>query len=92
MLTIYESKFIHKRIDKLPHHILERYEFWKSIAITSGLEGIYNFKGFRDHKLKGKWNGYRSSYLNESYRIIYQHVQNELKVIIIDINKHDYRR
>ncbi len=92
MWEVLESKTAEKNIDKLPHHILEKYEFWRNIVQISGPEGLREFKGFKDHPLKGEWSGYRSSYLNQSYRVIYQIDKNEVRVFVIDINHHDYRK
>jgi addiction module RelE/StbE family toxin len=48
--------------------------------------------GFRDEALKGKWRGYRSSRLNEQYRVIYTVNKNEIYVMVEEITPHDYRR
>ena len=64
MWDVYESKTAEKNIDKLPKNILEKYELWRNIVQISGPEGLKEFKGFKDHALKGDWAGHRSSYLN----------------------------
>ena len=92
MWEVLESKTAEKNIDKLPQHILEKYEFWRNIVQISGPEGLKEFKGFKDHSLKGEWSGYRSSYLNQNYRVIYQIDKNEVRVFVIDVNHHDYRK
>ncbi len=92
MWDVYESKVAEKNIDKLPKNILEKYEFWRNIVQVSGPEGLKEFKGFKDHALKGDWVGHRSSYLNASYRVIYLIDKSEVKVFVIDVNNHDYRR
>ncbi|WP_445291996.1 type II toxin-antitoxin system mRNA interferase toxin, RelE/StbE family [Bdellovibrio sp. BCCA] len=70
----------------------EKYEFWKNVIQISGPDGLRAFKGFKDHSLKGEWQGYRSSYLSESYRVIYTVERDEVRVYVIDVNHHDYRR
>lgn len=92
MWEVLEKKTAVKNIDKLPAKVLEKYEFWKSVVQISGPEGLRAFPGFRDHALKGEWIGHRSSYLNDSYRVIYVIERNEVKVLVIDVNHHDYRR
>ena len=77
---------------RLPEEILKKYEKWKDIVILSGPHGLKTFSGLRDEALKGTWFGYRSSRLNIQYRVIYRVVGNELRVEVIDINAHDYRR
>lgn len=92
MWDIFEKRSALKNIDNLPYPILEKYEFWKNIIHFSGVEGLKKFKGFRDHALKGEWHGFRSSYLNDAYRVIYQVASEEVRVYVIDVNHHDYRR
>ena len=92
MWEVLEKKTAVKSIDKLPQNLAERYEFWKSIVQISGPQGLRAFPGFKDHSLKGEWQGCRSSYLNDAYRVIYTVEGNEVRVYVIDVNHHDYRR
>ncbi|MBC7467150.1 MAG: type II toxin-antitoxin system mRNA interferase toxin, RelE/StbE family [Bdellovibrio sp.] len=92
MWDVFEKKSAVKNIDKLPPSILEKYEFWKSVVQVSGTEGLKAFSGFKDHALKGEWKGFRSSYLNDAFRVIYQIERNEVRIFVIDVNHHDYRR
>lgn len=72
--------------------ILKRYEKWKDIAMLSGPQGLRAIKGFRDEALSGDWKGYRSSRLNEQWRVIYQVVADALLVQVVRVPPHDYRR
>lgn len=92
MWTVYESRKAEKAIDKLPKHVLEKYEFWKSTIQISGPKGVQAFPGFKDHALTGQWKGNRSSYLNDSFRVIYSVEGNEIRVDVEDVTHHDYRR
>ncbi len=92
MWEVLESRIAEKNIDRLPSHILEKYEFWKSVVHISGIEGLRAFKGFKDHPLKGEWKGHRSSYLNDTYRVIYRLDGQNVRVYVVDVNSHDYRR
>lgn len=92
MWFVFESKKAEKAIDKLPRHILEKYEFWRSVVQSSGPEGLKKFAGFKDHALKGEWGGHRSSYLNDAFRVIYWVEADVIRVNVVDINHHDYRR
>ena len=92
MWTIYEYNRISKIIKKLPEEILKRYEKWKDIVTISGPQGLKLIIGFRDEALKGNWKGYRSSRLNEQYRVIYTVNKNEIYVKVEEITPHDYRR
>lgn len=87
----------HRDVDKelsgcVPLDILKRYEKWKDIASLSGPQGLRAIKGFRDEALSGKWKGFRSSRLNEQWRVIYRVVADALLVQVIRVTPHDYGR
>lgn len=88
----------HREADKelssgrIPIEMLKRYEKWKDIAMLSGPQGLRAIKGFRDEALSGDWKGYRSSRLNEQWRVIYQVVADALLVQVVRVTPHDYRR
>jgi addiction module RelE/StbE family toxin len=88
----------HRQADKelssgrVPVEILRRYEKWKDIAMLSGPQGLRAIKGFRDEALSGDWKGYRSSRLNEQWRVIYQVLADALLVRVVRVTPHDYRR
>jgi len=42
--------------------------------------------------MKGEWNGFRRSKLNDQYRVIYCMVAGELVVQVVDVNAHDYQK
>jgi addiction module RelE/StbE family toxin len=92
MWTVFEARKAEKHIDRLPKHVLEKYEFWKNIAQISGPEGLRKFPGFHDHALKGEWQGHRSSYLSDSFRVIYWVDGQAIRVNVVDVTHHDYRR
>jgi addiction module RelE/StbE family toxin len=88
----------HRDADKMlsskqvPVEILKRYEKWKDIATLSGPAGLRAIRGFRDEALSGEWKGFRSSRLNEQWRVIYQALADVLLVRVVRITAHDYRR
>ena len=88
----------HRDADKMlsskqvPIEILKRYEKWKDIASLSGPAGLRAIRGFRDEALSGEWKGFRSSRLNEQWRVIYQALADVLLVRVVRITAHDYRR
>lgn len=92
MWEIYEHRRIARRLPRLPLEILKRYEKWKDIVRVSGPRGLRLIQGFHDEALRGKWKGYRSSRLGERYRLIYEVIAQEVRVHVIDITAHDYRR
>ena len=92
MWEIYEHRCLARRLPRLPVEILKRYEKWKDIVRVSGPRGLRLIQGFHDEALLGKWKGYRSSRLGERYRLIYEVMAQEVRVHVIDITAHDYRR
>jgi addiction module RelE/StbE family toxin len=88
----------HREVDRelssrrVPLEILKRYEKWKDVAALSGPQGLRAIKGFRDEALSGEWKGFRSSRLNEQWRVIYQVVAEALLVRVVRVTPHDYRR
>jgi toxin HigB-1 len=56
------------------------------------LEAARAVPGYRDHGLKGTWQGYRAVRLSDAYRAIYI-VQTDGSVEAVhveEVNKHDY--
>lgn len=87
----------HRRVDKqlsgvVPIEVLKRYEKWKDIVRLSGPKGLRLIKGFHDEGLAGEWKGHRSSRLGLQWRVIYRVVENVVKVQVINVTAHDYRR
>jgi mRNA-degrading endonuclease YafQ of YafQ-DinJ toxin-antitoxin module len=59
-------------IDRAPKQVQEKYEFWRQMMEWHGPEAVLTFPGFRDHALRGVWDGSRASSLNDQYRVIYR--------------------
>jgi addiction module RelE/StbE family toxin len=94
MWRIEEHRSVDKELSsrRVPIEILKRYEKWKDIVMLSGPQGLRAIAGFRDEALSGEWKGYRSSRLNEQWRVIYQVVAKAVLVRVIRVIAHDYRR
>lgn len=92
MWIICEHRRLEKQLSKAPLEIQKRYEKWKDIVEISGPTGLKLVQGFRDEALRGEWKGFRSSRLNQRYRVIYQIEGDQLKVYVVEITPHDYRR
>ncbi len=92
MWRVYEHRRVDKQLKKLPEDVLKRYEKWKDIVELSGPVGLRRIRGFRDEALSGDWKGYRSSRLNQQYRVIYRVESDRLIVQVVEVNPHDYRR
>ncbi len=92
MWEIYEHRRVVRQIRKLPIEILKRYEKWKDIVAISGPPGLRLIKGFHDEALSGDWNGHRSSRLSQQYRVIYRIERDQVRVEVVNVTAHDYRR
>lgn len=92
MWEIFEHRRTVRQLKSLPIEILKRYEKWKDIVSVSGPVGLRMIRGFNDEALSGDWNGHRSSRLNDQYRVIYRIERNEVRVEVVSVTAHDYRR
>ena len=92
MWELYEHRRVVARLGRLPLEILKRYEKWKDIVRLSGPPGLRLIRGFHDEALRGEWKGHRSSRLGLRYRVIYLVEERQVRVLVIDITAHDYRR
>lgn len=81
-----------KVLGKAPKEIQERFEKWKDVVQLQGPKGLFEIKGFRDHALKDEWQGGRASRLNDQWRVIYCVVANEVKILVMEVTPHDYRK
>lgn len=92
MWEIYEHRRIGRQIRTLPVEILKRYEKWKDIVAVSGPPGLRLIRGFNDEALSGEWKGHRSSRLGQQYRVIYRIDRDVIRIEVVTITPHDYRR
>ena len=92
MWEIYEHRRLDRQLAKCPDDILKRYEKWKDIVALSGPQGLRVIKGFHDEALRGEWKGYRSSRLGQQYRVIYKVVKEKIRISVVEVTAHDYRR
>lgn len=92
MWLILLEKRVDKTLEKAPREIREKFEKWKDIVHVQGPTGLHRIRGFRDHPLIGEWSGARSSRLNEQWRVIYFVVASEVKVLVLEVTPHDYRK
>ena len=92
MWAIYEHRRLDKQLAKMPLEVQKRYEKWKDVVEISGPAGIKLIRGFRDEALLGEWRGFRSSRLNQQYRVIYRIEGDQLMVQVVEVTPHDYRR
>ena len=81
-----------KELKKAPLEIRDSFDAWKNLIEQYGPVGIQRINGYWDHSLKGEWKGARSSSLNEQWRVIYVVEGRSVKIIVLKVTPHDYRR
>lgn len=81
-----------KSLRSAPIEIQEKFQKWVDTVQLFGPQGLSEVKGFRDHALKGEWQGARSSRLNIQWRVIYVIAAHEVKILVMEITPHDYRK
>ena len=92
MWTVLESRDAAKALDKVPSDVLRKYQAWTAIVQQSGVAGLRAIRGFHDEALAGEWAGFRSSRLNLQWRVLYQVEASEVRVYVVRVTPHDYRR
>ncbi len=92
MWTVQLHRDVKIGMRKLPEPVRRAFTVWIGIAEAEGPIGLRSARGFNDEALEGVWKGCRSSRLSKQYRVIYQ-VENEIvKILVMDVSAHDYRR
>ena len=92
MWLVFEHRRLDRKLRKLPVEVLKRYEKWKDIVGISGPTGLRAIRGFNDEALKGDLKGCRSSRLGQKYRVIYQVEATQIRVLVLDVLAHEYRK
>ena len=92
MWDIFGHRRVGRQLQRLPLEILKRYEKWKDIIAISGPQGLRLIRGFNDEALSREWKGHRSSRLNQQYRVIYRIERDVIRVEVVNVTAHGYRR
>lgn len=92
MWVVIESRSAAKRLAKSPKRIREEYEAWKKVIELSGPLAVRLIPGYKDHALKGQWEGARSASLDYQWRVIYAVIENLVQVRVLEVTPHDYRK
>lgn len=92
MWQIFEHRRVDRSLGSLPIEIQKRYEKWQDIVRQSGPQGLRAIRGFRDEALRGIWQGHRSSRLDLKHRVIYRVEAEVVRVMVVDVTAHDYRK
>ena len=92
MWVIQVAKSVDKVLKKAPLEMRNAFDAWKNLVQLQGVAGLKSINGYRDHALKGEWEGARSSSLNMQWRVIYYVADKEVKIFVLEVTPHDYRR
>jgi addiction module RelE/StbE family toxin len=86
------SRTARKQLARVPAHIVRKFAVWVDLVQIEGLEAARAVPGFRDHALKGEWQGYRAVRRSDAYRAIYIiHTDGRVETVhVVEVNKHDY--
>jgi mRNA-degrading endonuclease RelE of RelBE toxin-antitoxin system len=88
--VVLETKDAIKDLAKLPKHIQATYSYWRNIVTFHGLQKLREIKSFHFEKLKGTREGEFSCRLSKSYRVLFEIREKEIRVIVLEVNKHEY--
>ena len=92
MWTVEIARSAEKEIKKAPQTIRNSFDAWKNLIEHYGPQSVQKINGYSDHALKGEWKGSRSSSLSEQWRVIYVVKGGAVKILVLKITPHDYRR
>lgn len=86
------SRTARKQLARVPAHIVRKFALWADLVRVEGLAAARAVPGFRDHALKGQWQGYRAVRLSDSYRAIYTiRAGGTVEAVYVEeVNKHAY--
>ncbi len=85
------SKLAKKQLEKVPTFIAKKFLEWVQSLELDGIEATRRLRAYNDEALKGERKGQRSIRLSRSYRVIYEILNKEVKIIkVLEVNKHDY--
>ena len=90
MTEVLVHRLAERQIDRLPKHLQESLRNWVETVERNGIRETRLLKGYHDEPLKGRRAGERSIRLNRSYRGIYVETIIGLKLLLIEVNKHEY--
>jgi len=88
--VVLENKEVIKALKKVPVYIQTKYSHWKRLVVIEGLCKMAEVRSFNFEKLKGDRFGQYSCRLSRGYRIIFEIRNEELCVLVLEINKHEY--
>jgi addiction module RelE/StbE family toxin len=92
MWRVLEHRRVDRQLRDAPRDVVVQYEKWKDVVSLSGPPSLRLIKGFHDEALSGQCAGHRSFRLGIQWRVIYQVEAPEVRVLVMTVTAHDYRR
>ncbi len=89
-IKITYSHLFEKQIEKMPLRIKKRVRGWIFAVTEEGISKAMKLRTYGDEALKGKRKGQRSIRLNKAYRLIYEAIDQNVHIHILEVNKHEY--
>jgi proteic killer suppression protein len=90
MTEVVISKFAEKQLRKIPRHIQESLRGWTETVERIGIRETRRLPGYHDEPLHGDRKGQRSIRLSRAYRAIYIETAEGVRLLVIEVNKHEY--
>ena len=84
------SKVFIKQFKKIPKNLQQKIQLWIFDLEGFGMRTVRRKKGYHDEPLQGDRWGQRSIRLNSAYRLIYQVIEDEVHILLLEVHKHDY--
>ena len=84
------SRLFEKQVEKLPKHLKIKVSLWVVSIQAEGIDKTMKHRHYRDEPLKGKRSGQRSIRLSKAYRLIYEIVEDNIHIHVLEVNKHEY--
>jgi proteic killer suppression protein len=84
------SRRFEKQLEKCPENIQQKTIVWIGAIEKHGLREVRKRPSYLDEPLKGQRQGQRSIRLSRSYRLIYEELDKEIHVQLLEVNKHEY--
>ena len=84
------SKVFITKFKKIPKNLQQKIQLWIFDLEGFGMRTVRLKKGYHDEPLQGDRWGQRSIRLNSAYRLIYQVIEDEVHILLLEVHKHDY--
>lgn len=84
------ARRVERGLGKLPKQVASKLKGWVAAVESLGLAEVRKIPGYHDEPLSGDRAGQRSIRLSIGWRGFYVIDGDEVQVVVIEVNKHDY--